>query len=98
MASRVLLQNLNKKGPLSFVLAADSHIAVTADQKNCWLRNISSNSAKMSSTWSPTLTLDNMNPCIKTMEYAVRGPLVIRATEIEKELQKVNISTFKVLL
>jgi len=45
-------------------------------------------SYKMTSTWSPTLTLDNMNPCIKTMEYAVRGPLVIRATEIEKELQK----------
>ena len=47
-------------------------------------------SYKMTSTWSPTLTLDNMNPCIKTMEYAVRGPLVIRATEIEKELQKVK--------
>ena len=31
-----------------------------------------------------------MNPCIKTMEYAVRGPLVIRATEIEKELQNVS--------
>jgi len=27
-----------------------------------------------------------MNPCIKKMQYAVRGPLVIRATEIEKEL------------
>ena len=27
---------------------------------------------------------DNMNPCIKKMQYAVRGPLVIRATEIEK--------------
>ncbi|XP_021957727.1 alanine aminotransferase 2-like isoform X2 [Folsomia candida] len=35
---------------------------------------------------SKTITLDNMNPNIKTMEYAVRGPLVIRATEIEKEL------------
>merc|ERR1719431_2544373 len=33
-----------------------------------------------------TLQLDNMNPCIKKMQYAVRGPLVIRATEIEKEL------------
>ncbi|XP_050421730.1 alanine aminotransferase 2-like isoform X2 [Adelges cooleyi] len=35
-----------------------------------------------------TLTLDNMNPNIKVMEYAVRGPLVIRATEIENELKK----------
>ena len=25
------------------------------------------------------------------MEYAVRGPLVIRATEIEKEIQNVSI-------
>jgi len=32
------------------------------------------------------LTLSNMNPHIKAMEYAVRGPLVIRAVEIEKEL------------
>ena len=32
----------------------------------------------------PTVALDNMNPCIKKMEYAVRGPLVIRATAIEK--------------
>lgn len=37
-----------------------------------------------------TLTLDNMNPNIKVMEYAVRGPLVIRAGEIEKELEKVK--------
>lgn len=32
------------------------------------------------------LNLDNINPNIKTMEYAVRGPIVIRAVEIEKEL------------
>lgn len=35
-----------------------------------------------------TVTLENMNQNIKRMEYAVRGPLVIRANEIEKELQK----------
>eukprot|EP00096_Caligus_rogercresseyi_P009820 TRINITY_DN3417_c0_g1_i1.p1 TRINITY_DN3417_c0_g1~~TRINITY_DN3417_c0_g1_i1.p1 ORF type:complete len:529 (-),score=164.11 TRINITY_DN3417_c0_g1_i1:129-1715(-) len=38
------------------------------------------------SSWTHTLNIDNLNPCIKTMEYAVRGPLVIRATEIEKEI------------
>ncbi|CAL8070732.1 unnamed protein product [Orchesella dallaii] len=42
--------------------------------------------ANGSSGTAKTITLDNMNPHIKTMEYAVRGPLVIRATEIEKEL------------
>lgn len=35
-----------------------------------------------------SLTLANMNPCIKKMEYAVRGPLVIRANEILEELAK----------
>ncbi|KAH9383379.1 hypothetical protein HPB48_024598 [Haemaphysalis longicornis] len=34
-----------------------------------------------------TVTLDNMNPRLITMEYAVRGPIVIRAGEIEKELK-----------
>lgn len=38
------------------------------------------------------VTLDNMNPQVITMQYAVRGPLVIRATQIEKELQKVKKS------
>ena len=36
------------------------------------------------SSMTPTVLLDNMNPCIKKMEYAVRGPLVIRANAIEK--------------
>ncbi|KAL1516543.1 hypothetical protein ABEB36_000449 [Hypothenemus hampei] len=34
------------------------------------------------------LNIDNLNPNIKVLEYAVRGPLVIRAGEIEKELEK----------
>ena len=35
------------------------------------------------------VTLDNMNPCVKKMEYAVRGPLVIRASALEQELKQV---------
>lgn len=35
------------------------------------------------------LNLDNMNPNVRIMEYAVRGPLLTRATEIENELKKV---------
>lgn len=31
-----------------------------------------------------------MNPHVKNMEYAVRGPIVIRAGEIEEELRKVT--------
>ncbi|XP_042242694.1 alanine aminotransferase 1-like isoform X1 [Homarus americanus] len=41
------------------------------------------------------VTLENMNPHVKKMEYAVRGPLVIRATAIEKELQAGGRKPFK---
>merc|ERR1712215_540688 len=37
---------------------------------------------------APTVVLDNMNPCVKKMEYAVRGPLVIRASALEQELKE----------
>lgn len=43
---------------------------------------------RMSSTETRSLSLDTLNPNIKVLEYAVRGPLVIRAGEIEKELEK----------
>ena len=36
------------------------------------------------------LTMETLNPNIKAMEYAVRGPIVIRAGEIEKELERVS--------
>lgn len=36
------------------------------------------------------LTLDNMNPFVKRVEYAVRGPIYLRAVEIEKELKEVR--------
>lgn len=42
-------------------------------------------------TQRKTLTLETLNPNIKTLEYAVRGPLVTRAAELEKELEKVFI-------
>nr|XP_056710828.1 alanine aminotransferase 1 [Euleptes europaea] len=34
------------------------------------------------------LTLDSMNPWIKKVEYAVRGPIVTRAVQLEKELKE----------
>ena len=43
-------------------------------------------------TAANVLTEDNINPNVKAMEYAVRGPLVIRASEIEKELANVTIT------
>lgn len=41
-----------------------------------------------------SVTLDNINPNIKAMEYAVRGPLVIRAGQIELELKNGAIKPF----
>lgn len=54
------------------------------------LLTVSSFSEPVCRRWR-VLTLDNMNPNIKKMEYAVRGPIVIRAGEIEEELKKVEI-------
>lgn len=38
-------------------------------------------------TRSKVLSVENMNPHVRSMEYAVRGPIVIRAAEIEQELK-----------
>ncbi|XP_074478520.1 alanine aminotransferase 2-like [Sebastes fasciatus] len=37
---------------------------------------------------SRVLTLDNMNPHVRRVEYAVRGPIVQQALKIEKELKE----------
>ena len=37
------------------------------------------------------LTMETLNPCIKNMQYAVRGPIVARAAEIERELNSVSM-------
>lgn len=50
------------------------------------------NTRKMASTTN-ILTMDSINPNVIKMEYAVRGPLVIRAGEIEKELKQVRSSS-----
>ena len=34
------------------------------------------------------LTLETLNPCVKSMEYVVRGPIVARAGAIENELKQ----------
>ncbi|KAJ8417733.1 hypothetical protein AAFF_G00225760 [Aldrovandia affinis] len=35
-----------------------------------------------------TLTMETLNPHVKAVEYAVRGPIVIKAVEIERALQQ----------
>lgn len=51
----------------------------------------SSAATAMASPCGKVLTEDNVFVNLRKMEYAVRGPLLIRALEIEKELQKVRI-------
>ncbi|XP_066289325.1 alanine aminotransferase 1-like isoform X1 [Branchiostoma lanceolatum] len=46
-------------------------------------------------TRAKVLTIDSMNPLVKKVEYAVRGPIVARATELEKELEKGVPKPFK---
>lgn len=54
------------------------------------IQSIGSDRRTMATTAKPTLTLDSLNPNVIKMEYAVRGPLVIRAGEIEKEIKQVK--------
>lgn len=44
------------------------------------------------------LTLDTMNPCVRRVEYAVRGPIVQRALELEQELRQVFLGPLTALL
>lgn len=37
-----------------------------------------------------TLTMATLNPQVKVVEYAVRGPIVIKAGDIERRLQQVS--------
>ena len=39
------------------------------------------------------LRMDNLSPAVKNLQYAVRGRIVIRAAEIEKEIKQVSQST-----
>uniref|UniRef100_A0A8D8CLL3 Alanine aminotransferase 2 n=2 Tax=Culex pipiens TaxID=7175 RepID=A0A8D8CLL3_CULPI len=64
--------------------ATSSSVLLSADPQ-VFSVNGTSNSRTMSTR---CVTVDNINPAIKLMEYAVRGPLVIRAGVIEKELEQ----------
>lgn len=40
--------------------------------------------------YNKILTMENLNPRVIEVEYAVRGPIVIRAAEIENEIKSVE--------
>lgn len=85
-----VLQRVSGRHPSTavFVLLSDNHsndIHCASGRATTHCRTM----ATKGDSRKRTLTLDSMNPNIVKMEYAVRGPLVIRAGEIEKEIQQV---------
>lgn len=47
---------------------------------------------------TPVLTVDNINPNIRDMEYAVRGRIAIRAEEIRDQLNNGEQLPFKAVV
>ncbi|CAJ0944649.1 unnamed protein product, partial [Mesorhabditis belari] len=58
--------------------------------------NLLADSRRMAS--NKVLTASSINPNVLTMQYAVRGPIVIRANELEKELKKGDHKTFSTVI
>lgn len=72
--------------------------ARTCYRSSLWLGKESLNcnrilpTMKKANLYNKPLRIETMNPMVKEVEYAVRGPIVIRALELEKELEKVQFS------
>lgn len=68
--------------------------------ERCWVKPFSTVEAAVEQTTHParlrekTLTMATLNPQVKAVEYAVRGPIVMKAGDIERELQQVSGSGF----
>lgn len=64
--------------------------------ERCWVKPFSTAEAAVEQTTHParlrekTLTMATLNPQVKAVEYAVRGPIVMKAGDIERELQQVS--------
>lgn len=62
----------------------------------CGLKGLSTVGAAAEQTTHParlrgkTLTMATLNPQVKAVEYAVRGPIVMKAGDIERGLQQVR--------
>ena len=65
---------------------------------NTVLSAVTGGQQKQQSACSHVLTMENLNPNIEKMEYAVRGPIVARASQIEEELKQVQYETSFMIL
>lgn len=65
--------------------------------ERCGIKLLSTVEAAVEQTAHParlrekkTLTMATLNPQVKAVEYAVRGPIVLKAGDIERGLQQVS--------
>ncbi|KAL4648455.1 alanine aminotransferase 2-like isoform X1 [Arapaima gigas] len=86
---------LGSQIPEPSVLVSSPLLSPLSARPVCWLsvnrrclvnRKMSENG--LASRRGKVLTMETMNPHVKKVEYAVRGPIVQRAVEIEKELKE----------
>ena len=96
-ATRLLLQHhVGTNSAVNHLLKRSSAICAAGNQVNLStnkvsaLGNIHTSNMATSAKLKKLVTVENMNPNIIKMEYAVRGPLVTRALEIEKEIKQVS--------
>lgn len=76
---RITLRHLSNRRVEFADQSSKKFLNVNVVKKRYKMNNYSSQSEKI-------LTIDNMSSSVKKIEYAVRGPLVIRAVELQKEL------------
>ncbi|XP_031419131.1 alanine aminotransferase 2-like isoform X2 [Clupea harengus] len=72
--------------PLSSFSFSKSLSGLSAARRGLIQRKMSENG--VTARRSKVLTIDTMNATVKKVEYAVRGPIVQRAVQIEKELKE----------
>ncbi|XP_064202670.1 alanine aminotransferase 2-like isoform X1 [Anguilla rostrata] len=82
-AGRVMLNPL-RLSPLSFSRRTVCGLSAT----RCGLIQRKMTENGVTSRRGKVLTIDTINPSVKKVEYAVRGPIVQRAVQIEKELKE----------
>ncbi|CAL8292893.1 unnamed protein product [Lota lota] len=61
---------------------------ITLQRRGPSAENMSQKAVNGTSHGGKVLTLDSMNQNVRQVEYAVRGPMVMRAVQIEEELKK----------
>ena len=70
--------------------SAPTRMASTAASARVMNLNAASNGIVPNEAAELPLTVRTMNPYVREVEYAVRGPIVTRAAEIERELAAVR--------